>query len=420
MRLDCATVQESFVTPPAFAPAADGRHVCAPAPHTAGSAPEAGSLVIIRNPRPLASRANLQPTPQPPKLSARATRYKAKRMANRLLPKNHRARYCMTQTAPNAEGISLHMGSEGRAFYSGLRVCGSVWACPVCASKISERRKAEVQTAMATAKMKGWKVVLVTLTVSHSRHSDVSFLAENVPKAFGRMLSSRSGENLRHSLGLKGHIRALETTMGSNGFHPHLHVLMFIDSNLSADKVHELVSPLWQKAAVRCGLSEPSLDRGCRVDDGSKAAAYVAKTSWGLDSELTKSQVKKGKKGSLSMMDLLLMAEAGDQLAGKAWLQYINAFQGKRQLVWSQGLKKLLVIEEKSDEQIAEEKTDEESRVVAVISPNAWKGVRLLQAEEKLLYLAETDPDLLHLILGQIVEESLLADSEFHRPSNHQ
>jgi len=323
----------------------------------------------------------------------------------------------MTQTAPNAAGVSLHLSSEGKAFYSGLRVCGSVWACPVCASKISERRKAEVQTAMATAKMKGWKTVLVTLTVSHTNRSDVAFLAENVPKAFRQMFVGRSGEAMREGLGLKGHIRALETTLGRNGFHPHLHVLMFVDASVSVEQVHELVAPRWQKAAVKVGLSEPSLDRGCRVDDGSKAAAYVSKTAWGLDSELTKAQVKKGKAGSFSMLDLLLLAGEGDELAGQAWLMYVKAFQGKRQLVWSHGLKKALVIEEKSDEQLAEEKTDEESTVLALIPSAAWKGVRLLQAEERLLALAETDPDRLRFVLGQIIDESLQADSEFHRPA---
>ena len=31
-----------------------------------------------------------------------------------------------------------------KTHYSGLQSCGSVWACPVCASKISERRRLEV------------------------------------------------------------------------------------------------------------------------------------------------------------------------------------------------------------------------------------------------------------------------------------
>lgn len=413
MQQDCPTLQQIPKNPLIVQsePLCMGAGASAPHPNTgAQSAP----LVYIRNHVRLAPEATLQP----PKISARATRYKAKRQANKLLPKNHRARYCMTQVAPSAEGVSLHMGSEGKAFYSGLRVCGSVWACPVCASKISERRKAEVQSAMAVGKAKGWKVVLVTLTVSHGVGSDVRFLADKVPKAFTSMWQGMAGQNLRQSLGLKGYIRALETTIGKNGFHPHLHVLMFIDPQLTTQQVHDLIAPQWQKMAVRVGLSEPSLDRGCRVDDGSKAAAYVAKTSWGLESELTKAQVKKGKAGSLSMLDLLLLAEAGDMHAGKAWQLYIEAFHGKRQLVWSKGLKAMLAVEEKSDEELAEEKTDDESTVLAVISPNAWKGIRLLQAEEKLLHLAETDLEMFRLILHEFVKESELPDSEFFRPSN--
>lgn len=41
--------------------------------------------------------------------------------------------------------------THGKAFYQGLMACGGVWTCPVCAAKVSERRRQELKEAIRAA-----------------------------------------------------------------------------------------------------------------------------------------------------------------------------------------------------------------------------------------------------------------------------
>ncbi|PRW75701.1 protein rep, partial [Pseudomonas fluorescens] len=69
---------------------------------------------------------------------------------------------------------------------------------------------------------------MLTLTVPHGLGDDLSGLLEQIHKAWRSTSTSRAGKKLRKLLGVRGTIRALEVTPGSNGFHPHLHVLLFL------------------------------------------------------------------------------------------------------------------------------------------------------------------------------------------------
>ncbi|ORE39190.1 hypothetical protein BKN49_22580, partial [Pseudomonas aeruginosa] len=158
----------------------------------------------------------------------RAERYALKSIVNRLLPTSRTSKCCRWRIPKKA--VQVHRSTEhGKAFYSGLEVCASVWACPVCAAKISERRRAELVTAVALAKSMGLHVKLLTLTVPHGVGDDLPTLLEQIRKSWRSTSTSRAGQKLRKLLGIKGTIRALEVTHGQNGFHPHLHVLLFLE-----------------------------------------------------------------------------------------------------------------------------------------------------------------------------------------------
>jgi len=160
----------------------------------------------------------------------RAERYALKSVVNRLLPTSRTSKCCRWRVPKQA--LQVHRSTEhGKAFYSGLQVCASVWACPVCAAKISERRRAELVTAVALAKSMGLHVKLLTLTVPHGVGDDLPTLLGQIRKSWRSTSTSRAGQKLRKLLGIKGTIRALEVTHGLNGFHPHLHVLLFLEQD---------------------------------------------------------------------------------------------------------------------------------------------------------------------------------------------
>jgi len=119
-------------------------------------------------------------------------RWALKSVVNKLLP-GSRTSKCMRWRRPDHH-IELCRGSDtGKAYYHGLQVCASVWACPVCAAKITERRRAELVAASATAKAKGWQVMLVTLTVPHGLGDDVSLILDRMQKAYAKLSSTAPG-----------------------------------------------------------------------------------------------------------------------------------------------------------------------------------------------------------------------------------
>jgi hypothetical protein len=99
------------------------------------------------------------------------------------------------------------------------------------------------------------------------------------------------------------------------------------------------------------------MEHGLDIRDGTYAEQYVSK--WGLEHELTKGHVKKGRNGGYTPFDLLqysmLDATMNGRTAASLWQEFGIATKGARQLSWSRGLKKLLLIEEKTDEELAEE-----------------------------------------------------------------
>ena len=338
----------------------------------------------------------------------RRERYRLQAVVRKVFPKERTAA-CMHCMVPNS-AVTLHRHREtGNAFYSGLMTCGSVWLCSVCSSKISERRRTELSLAIERAQEKGWKVYLLTLTVPHGLGDDLKPMLNRLKKAWRRMRQNRDGQKVQAAVGLQGHVRAFEVTDGQNGFHPHFHALLFLDTDLTPEQVNALYSPLWRRHCVAVGLPEPSEAHGCRVDGGEKAAQYVSK--WGLPEEMTKSHLKKSKKGD-SMWDLLRKwADNRDARAIVRFKLFYEAFKGERQLVWSAKVRELLRLgEELTDEQLAQEQTEAAS-VVAQLEPEDWCMLRNLGMALDLLDLAETRPervpDFLHRLRAMTREVGL-------------
>jgi hypothetical protein len=334
----------------------------------------------------------------------RAERFALKSVVGRLLPESRTSK-CMRWQVPGQQ-TSIHLSTEHRrAFFSGLQVCASVWACPVCAAKISERRRVELVSAIATAKAMSLQVHLLTLTVPHGLGDDVRVVLARILEAWKKTTHGRAGQGIRAAFQIRGMIRALEVTHGKNGFHPHLHVLVFSAGSHSPQDFQSAFSPLWQKVCIAAGLSSPSDEHGCKVSDGSYAARYASK--WGLESEMTKNHLKKGKSGSRSPWDFLRdVFEKRDSHEKSAALfrVYAAAFKGRRQLVWSVGLRDLLGLGVvATDEEIADQIQDE-AVVLAQITPEEWSAILRTKSECLILEIAEKRPEKLAYALNAIRE----------------
>lgn len=324
----------------------------------------------------------------------RQARYSLHRAFRQVEPK-HRTAQCLWCMASEGKTVQVMLDQEhNRARYNNLRVCGRVWTCPFCSAKISERRAAELAGAMAVAKAKGLKVALLTCTVPHVVQDGLDALLGRLLKAWRGLVDNRAGKLIRADLGLAGTIRNVEVTHGKNGWHPHFHCLVFYKNDVDLPAIEARWSAEWQRVCVSSGLRRPSDEHGLTLQDGSFAAAYVSK--WGLEHEMTKTMHKVGRRHGRTPFDILRDYETGKTLDEKEqnaqlFREFVAAFHNVRQLSWSKGLKKLLAVDEVTDEELATQEDERPTRMVCELDATQWKAVRQYH-RATLLHLAEKNP----------------------------
>lgn len=335
-------------------------------------------------------------------MAGRVQRFILQSVARKVLPKS-RTNNCL-RVRQGGKEVQVHQSIQfGTASYSGLQTCGSVWACPVCAAKIAERRRSEIVAAMASHNAAGGCIHMLTLTAPHQRADDLGELLAKQSKALNSFWRDRQAVKVFYEMGTVGQIRALEVTHGrksahNNGWHPHYHVLLFnglephlmaFDS-LRAEQMSEWSDRLyavWARVCVKAGLGEPSLQHGLKLDDGSRAAHYVSK--WGLEDEMTKGHTKKALHGE-TPFDLLrsLLDTSDDKQAAALFRHFAETFKGKRQLHWSRGLKKRYAIGERNDEDLAQDKEDDYAVLLGMITVDQWRDVLAVEGRGAVLSLA--------------------------------
>jgi len=287
-----------------------------------------------------------------------------------------RVKNCMRLVKPGRSTVDI-LKSKNKTFYSGLTVCGSVWICPICAAKISERRRNELKTTVAQAKQNGYQVLLLTQTIPHYSNQRLKPLLAKFAIARTKQRQRKSWLTLSTRIGLAGSLRSLEVTHGKNGWHIHTHELLFIEPGADQVNIPELMLQIlttWQRACKSAGLSIPSLEHGVDLRDGSYADQYVNK--WGIEEELTKSHVKTGREDNRTPWDFLRgVLATGDCDDADLFREYAKAFHGKRQLVWSRGLRDLLGLDaELSDQELAV-REEEEAELLASLTLDQWRFI---------------------------------------------
>lgn len=284
--------------------------------------------------------------------------------------------------------------SRKKAHWSNVQRCGSVWTCPVCAKQITEKRRDELKRGLETWKnVHSGGVLLLTLTFSHSANESLKSLLQRQKHAYKRFYENTRVVNLMKSIFVEHKIKGLEVTYGKNGWHPHHHVLLLTKYQVHGFEAYrDELTRIWIQCCVKSGLNAPSMEHGLDIRDGTYAEQYVSK--WGLEHELTKGHVKKGRNGGYTPFDLLqysmLDATMNERTAASLWQEFAISTKGARQLVWSRGLKSLLGIEDKSDQELAEE-TEQDAISLRTVDDYIFSLLCHYQARHTFLQCIERD-----------------------------
>ena len=337
------------------------------------------------------------PARRGPSGRATARRYALQDTAGKLLP-GWRVASCMRQRIDDLVKV-IHHPEHGTASYGGVMTCGSVWTCPVCATRVAARRREEIERGAANWRAKGGGFLLVTFTLRHHKGQRLETLLETMNQGHRWARGGRVWQRLAREFGIRGAITSRETTIGGNGWHPHLHAIWFTDTTLTTAQNMQLtqaMSERWIKALKKYG-GDANKHNGFNIqvvnasDDSSfkQAIDYPVKAAkqWSVVDELVKGGTKLARGESRNISQLLGMAHLGDTDAGKLFREYAHATKGDNLVVWTPGLRALcgLEDEEKTDGELAQEQ-EKGGEVVLLIPGEQWVTICAQGLRGKLLY----------------------------------
>lgn len=344
--------------------------------------------------------------------------------------KQHRTVWCGRHVVTEGSIPVIRRLDGCKARLGQVKTCGSVWACPVCAAKVAETRRRELTYAMQEHVKTGGHAYLLTFTFPHYMGQTLDELLPKFDKARNRFQGSKGWKKVMQVAnpakdieagvaGRVGSVTSAEVTYGgTNGWHPHLHMLVFCKAGAfgedDPDDYGRLTSPAidyfrgeWVRHLEKAGLVDGSnrqwaLGYALDVRGGKGAAEYIAKWGheerWGLSSELTSSHAKTGRRDTWGTKDhytpfqLLQLSAEGDGHATCAFREFVHAFDGKRMLTWSPGLKDYFGIAELSDEDAAAEEElglDDEHQVGEIEQEQLTQLVSAGAAGRFLAFVAE-------------------------------
>jgi hypothetical protein len=292
---------------------------------------------------------------------------------------------CSADGLVGLKRASSAVGVGARSGLSGLKTCGSVWACPVCNAKVMAQRAQELGDAVAAHHAAGGTTIFGTSTLRHHQGQRLDVLWDALSKAWAACTSGKAWIGRSAGLGVEGFVRAAEVNVSwDNGWHVHLHWILFSRAGVTTDQVADFggwFAARWSRAVVRRGLAAPlAIGQDARlvrtVADGD-LAKYVTKSDGPskLGLELTQSQSKRARSAHVTVPAWELLSqieETGDLDMLDLWREYEQASHGRRQLTWSHGLRRRLLGQEveQTDEQIASEEVGDET--LLYFAPDGW------------------------------------------------
>lgn len=306
-------------------------------------------------------------------------------------------RLCGLGVRPHADGgrsVELRRTKDGaKAAAIGTVSCGSPWACSVCSARVREKRRVGLHRLVQAGTERGYRWVFFTGTLRHRRGQGPRQQRAALEACWKAITTGKQAQARKESGAVLGTVRSIEMQLdGPAGPHGHVHGLVLVAGDVSDDDLSVAMDAMgkrWSSWAERKmdGL-RPSDAHGWHWEVARSAAEamdYATKSidgaGWTVAHEVARGDVKTGKEGSRTPMEMLRAAideveVTGDLGAMMRMADFARATRGMRAIVVSRSLTQILgdVLDERTDQELADEVEElgDEWETVLTVSGEAW------------------------------------------------
>ena len=255
--------------------------------------------------------------------------------------------------SPGTAKFSCDHGS-GIVRQQGVMTCHSPLACSVCAPRVAARRARALTPQVVAHVAEGGTVSLVTLTLRHDHTASLRNMRRALASAWARVTSGRWISKLR-KVGKVEFVRGFDITWSErHGWHPHLHITLFLGAEHDDEDVCEDLVTRWRRALTHEGWTTTrEAQHYHRADDPAAAARYAVTPAAVYEALAMSMKRARGKGSGLTPFEILERAisdkeaqevakAAGREFEASPWIarwrEYVGETKGCRQAVASQGL----------------------------------------------------------------------------------
>lgn len=252
----------------------------------------------------------------------------------------------------------------------GTRTCHSPWGCPKCTPIVMAKKGSDIACLIdALATWHNQVAIMITYTVPHYNTMSCKEAFDLLRHVWRKFTNKRTGKNYTKSNGEKIHyqfnsygtfkqkiqsnynVKVVEFTWGINGWHPHLHQLLFLPKeNLHMIKEHLLyLKEQWYNNFMEYyekylpqdllilknhDIEEFGRNNSCYLSIDSEGNPVIQKSSWYIsgwsgDKELTRLHLKTAHSDHFTPNQIFNKAyETKDTKDSEKWIQlYLEYLQ---------------------------------------------------------------------------------------------
>lgn len=318
------------------------------------------------------------------------------------ITKYARLRGCHRWLAKGAGAASLRWTRQRCVTWGNVQTSSSVWASPLSAASISKTRSEQVAKALKKwfEQDERYSVAFLTLTLAHDKSQTLQQVWDTVSDAWSAVINTGAwrgdkwNEGDAKRFGVVHWLKTVEATYGKNGWHVHIHCLLFLDKTLTVDErrtMEDRIYKRWRGGAERKGFKAPTRKHGVKIEQAlreksaSELGSYMVKGALSsvadtLSREMTSGQVSKQARSEDNRTPFQILdsiSRSGDFSSKnpdvQIWWEWEKSSLGRRQMTWSKGAKQalgVLDLEDAEAEELSEETTS--SYEVAQVDFDEW------------------------------------------------